>query len=112
MSKEFFSHDPLTGITEYYEETDDGKGFRIYSEQDATSIIEANRKKRAEGRSYYARDPDMWKVASVPMVLMLKWGTEQGVPGERLFGDEMADITARKLNDPDYRHLKTADVRI
>lgn len=112
MSKRLFSHDPLTGITEWYEETDDGEGFRIYSEQDATAIIEENRKKRAAGRAYYAKDKDMWKVASVPMVLMMKWGEEQGVPGDRLFGDEMAEITARKLNDPDYRHLKTADVRI
>jgi hypothetical protein len=30
MGREFFDYDPLTGITEYYEETSDGK-FHIHT---------------------------------------------------------------------------------
>lgn len=111
-NKRLFDHDPLTGITQWYEETDDGEGFRIYSEQDAKAIIEANKQKQAMGRDYYARDKDMWKVACIPLILHLKWAEEQGIPGHAMFGHEMTEITARKVNDPDYRHLKTADVRI
>jgi hypothetical protein len=112
MSKQLFDHDPWTGITQYYEPTENGQGFRIYSEQDCSAIIEENKRKQAAGKSYYARDPDLWKVGSIPMVLMLKWGVEQGVPGEKLFGEEMAEVCGKKLNDPDYRHLKTADITV
>ena len=36
---EWFDHDPLTGITEYYEETSDGK-IHIHTYQDVEPIME------------------------------------------------------------------------
>lgn len=110
--RRLFDHDPLSGITQWYEETDDGAGFRIYSEQDCAAILEENKRKRAAGRAYYAKDPDLWKVASVPLILHLKWAEEQGIPGGQMFGPEMAEVCGKKLNDPDYRHLKTADITV
>lgn len=110
MSKRLFDHDPLTGTTEWFESTDDG--FRIYSEMDAAPILDMNAAKRSEGRSYYAADPDMWKVASVPNLLLIHWATEMGVPVDKVFSNEFAEIVTRKLNDIEFRKLKTADVRI
>lgn len=77
MSKTFFDYDPITGVTEYYEETPDGKGH-IHSVQDVEPIIDAAQRLRNEG------GPDeAWKktgaslYASIPMIVvhdMLKRG--------------------------------------
>lgn len=114
MSKRFFDHDPTTGMTSYYEGFDgkDGGGFRIYTEGETDAYIEENRKKRSMGRDYYAADPDMWKVASVPYIILLKWAEELGIPASDVFGDKMAEVVARRVNDSDYREFKTAEVRI
>ena len=110
MSKRLFDYDPLTGQTEWFEATDDG--FKIYTEMDAAPILDLNARKRAEGRSYYAADKDMWKVASVPNIMLIKWATELGVPVDKVYSDEFAEIVTRKLNDSEFRKLKTADIRI
>ena len=110
MSKRLFDYDPLTGTTEWFESTDDG--FRIHSEMDAQPILDLNAHKRNEGRSYYAADPDMWKVASVPNLLLIHWATELGIPPDKVFSEEFAEVVTRKLNDIEFRKLKTADVRI
>lgn len=105
--KRVLSHDPLTGITEIFESTEDG--FNVHSVQDVEPILEANKAR--------ANTPDAWrgdfrKEASIPMTLLLKWATEDGVPPGMVFSPEYAAKVARRLNDPDYRHLKCANVRI
>jgi hypothetical protein len=110
-NRRFFDHDPLTGTTQWFESTDDG-GFSIISEADVEPIIEANKAKQAMGRAFYASDPDMWKVGSIPNMVLLQWATELGIPAHKIFSDEMADVWARRLASSEFRHLKTADVRI
>ncbi len=110
MSKRFFDYDPLTGTTEWFEATDDG--FRIYTEMDAAPILDLNAHKRSMGREYYAADKDFWRVASVPNIMLIKWATDMGVPVDKVYSDEFAEIITRKLNDSEFRNLKTADVRI
>lgn len=110
MSKRFFDYDPLTGTTQWFEATPDG--FRIHSEMDAAPILNANATKRSMGRSYYAADPDMWKVASIPNILLIKWATDMGIPADKVYSDEFAAIIAKKVNDSEFRKLKTADVNI
>jgi hypothetical protein len=73
---DFFDYDPITGVTEFYEEVD-GKGH-IHSYQDVEPIIDAAQRFRNEG------GPDeAWKkqgatmYASLPMIVvadMLKRG--------------------------------------
>lgn len=36
---QFFDHDPITGLTEYYEETDDGK-IHIHTYQDVEPVMD------------------------------------------------------------------------
>jgi hypothetical protein len=108
MSKRPFSYDPLTGITEWFEATDEG--FNIISEQDVEPILELNKAKQNMGREYYAADPDMWKVASIPIMVQFQWLQKYGI----------TDVTSKEhwpkvrklLNDPDWRYLKTADIII
>lgn len=110
MSKRFLGYDPLTGMKEWFESTDDG--FVIHQEADVAPILDENARKRSAGREYYAKDPDMWRVGSVPNILLLKWAQELGVPADKVYSDEFAEIVARRLNDIDFYKLKTADVRV
>jgi hypothetical protein len=74
---EFFDYDPVTGITEYYEETSDGK-FHIHTYQNVQPHLDAAQRLRNSG------EPDaVWKrdevsmYASLPMTIvhdMLKRG--------------------------------------
>lgn len=107
MSKRFFDHCPMTGVTEWFEDTDDG--FRIHYEQDAEPTIELNKVKQSMGRAYYAKDPDMWKVASIPIGVQYKWMIEHGVD---VMQREHWPAVKRLLNDPEWRYLKTAEVII
>jgi len=108
--KRHLGYDPLTGITETFVSTDDG--FQIVSTQDATPVLEGNKERQNMGRAGYARDPDMWRVASIPNILLLQWAHEDGVPPSMVYSTEYANRVAKRLNDPDYRHLKTGNIRI
>lgn len=110
MSKRLFDYDPFTGVTQWFEATD--KGFNLHSEADVAPILDENARKRSAGRAYYAKDKDMWKVGSVPNIVMLQWATELGIPPDRVYSDEFAGIIAKKLACSDFAKLKTADVRI
>lgn len=107
MNKRFFDHDPMTGVTEWFEDTD--KGFAIHYQQDVEPIIELNKAKQSMGRAFYAKDPDMWKVASIPIGVQYKWLVEHGVD---VMKREHWPKVKRLLNDPEWRYLKTAEVII
>lgn len=108
MARRLFDRDPERGLTIWYEDTDDG-GFALTYEQDCEPFLEANKEKQSAGREYYARDPDMWRVASIPIIVQYKWLMEKGVnvhdPGHW-------PAVKRLLNDPEYRYLKTAEIII
>lgn len=110
MSKRLFDYDALTGTTQWFEATDDG--YRIFSECDVSPILEENARKRSAGRAYYAADPDMWRIGSVPNIVLLQWATELGVPADSVYGPEFAEIVAKRLNCSDFAKLKTADVTL
>lgn len=55
MGPEFFDYDPLTGITEFYEETADGKGH-IHSRQRVDLIMDAAKRIANSGTA-----DDAWK---------------------------------------------------
>ena len=107
MSKRFFDYCPMTGVAEYFEDTDEG--FRLHYVQDAEPIIEANKAKQSMGRAYYAADPDMWKVASIPIGVQYQWLINHGVD---VMQREHWPAVKRLLNDPEWRYLKTAEVII
>jgi len=62
---QFFDYDPLTGVTEYYEETSDGKGH-IHTYQDVEPHLDMAQRLRNEG------SPDeVWKRDGVTMYASL-----------------------------------------
>jgi len=105
--KRQLDYDPLTGIREVFEATDDG--FVIHTTQDVEPIIEANKAKQSMGRAYYAADKDMWRVASIPITVQYKWLTEDGID---VWNPDHWPAVQRRLNSNEYRYLKTAEVII
>lgn len=102
-------YDPLTGLAEYFVGSEDGKDFSIVYEQDVEDILELNKAKQSMGREYYARDNEMWRVASIPNVVQLKWYMEEGID---VLNPDHWDAVRKKLNSNEYRYLMTAEVKL
>lgn len=86
---------------------DTGNGFLLHYEQDVAPILDSNKAKQSAGRDYYASAKDYWKVASIPINVQYKWMIEDGID---VTNEDHWPRVARKLNDPDWRYLKTAEV--
>jgi hypothetical protein len=109
MSKILFEYDPSRGLRIDYEETGDGQIVLHYT-QDVEPVLDINAAKRSAGRDYYAADTDMWKVASIPIVVQYEWVRRYGITDVTL--PEYQPLLAKLLNDPEWRYLKTAEVII
>lgn len=48
-------------------------------------------------------------VATIPLVILEKWMNEEGAPVMSMSKNEFARFVKKKLNDPDWRYLKTTD---
>ena len=74
--------------------------------QDVEPILERNQRLRAEPQtSDWARH-----VATIPNVILLKWLNEahaRGNTGLRMFTKEFDALDKRKLEDPDWKYLRT-----
>jgi len=109
MAKRIFDYDEFTGQITWYEDTDDG--YTLTTECDLAPIIDRNKALQGgNGREHWQGDFRL--EASIPNLILLDWATKDGVPADKVYSDEYAERIARRLNDPDYKFLKTADVRI
>lgn len=100
-----FAHDPVSGITTYWEDT--ATGFNLHSVQDCEPIIEANKRKQLAD-NWYRLDNDMWRVASIPIVVQYEWLRRYGITD--VTSEEHWPRVRRLLNDPEWRYLKTAPI--
>ena len=110
MSRRIFDYDEFTGEITWYEDTDEG--FNLITENpDISPILDRNKAMRGgSGKEHWKGDFRL--EASIPNIVLLDWATKDGVPAEMIYSDEYAKKISRRLNDPDYKHFKTADVRI
>lgn len=108
MGRSLFHRDTATGVTTWWEDTD--TGFALHHEQDVGDILDLNKAKRNAGRSYYAADSEMWRVAAIPVVVQYEWLRRYGITD--VTSDEHWPKVRRLLNDPEWCHLKTAEVII
>jgi hypothetical protein len=83
----------------------------IKTSQDVEPIFDQNKELQNEGLSGdgYSESGDLRRVASIPLVIVHKWLSEEGL---NVFNDEHWPKIKRKLNDPEYRHLRTSLGRI
>ena len=110
MAKRIFDYDEYTGEITWYEDTD--TGFNLVTQSpDLSPILDRNKSLAGgSGRDHWKGDFRL--EASIPNIVLLDWATKDGVPAEMIYSDEYAKRIAKRLNDPDYKHFKTADVRI
>ena len=79
--------------------------FTINRVQDVEDIIERN---KALQNTLQSKKSDLRHVASIPMVILERWITEDGVNYMQLDGKEFARLIRRKLKDPDWAWLRTS----
>ena len=77
--------------------------FHFERVQDVEPILERNKVlQNIPQKSDWGRH-----IGTIPNVIIEKWMHEEGVNVLGLRGDEWGRFIKKKLNDPDYRHLRT-----
>lgn len=108
MSKRLFDHDPITGITEWFEYDESADNFTIQTTQDATELLRINE----ISRSNFSSGKDRWgegfdhktHVARLPMNIYMDL-QKRGI---------LRDPKAFKkwLNDPDNYAFRARPGRV
>lgn len=94
------------GAVKSYHALDADGNSVVKTTQDVEPVIERNKKLQNEPKSQVSMDWSRW-VASIPNVVALKWMKEDGINWMRLPRIEKNRYLKRKLDDPDWRYLKT-----
>ncbi len=94
----------FAGDVAHYSEADGEGGLIIHSSQDVSGILERNKALQTQNDGY-SPSRELRRVAFIPNIIRLKWLNEEGWD---CFDPACADRLMRKLNDPDWRHLRTA----
>lgn len=99
--RKVLDHDPLTGITQYWDENEATGEISLIDEfqvADTKAIVDQN--KRMEGQGMGKE----WRLAaSIPPQVQYEWLDKYGV---EFWNPAHADGVKRLLNDPDYRYLR------
>lgn len=101
--KRLISYNPDSGIAAYYEA--DGKDTRLIHEYDDVSGVLDNNKLNYNHVNGWNADRSMHKVATIPLSLVTKWKLEEGLD---VFNKEHRERLKKKLNDPEWRWLRTS----
>lgn len=101
--KRVLDHDPLTGMTTYFEQEESTGTIHISAEQDVAADLELC-KAMANDDDYSKRGikNEMWHYAHIPDVLLL----EMHKRGVNPFTREGTKELFKLVNDPDYKKLK------
>jgi hypothetical protein len=96
------------GIEYTWEDQGDGN-YLVHGTQDLTGILDRNRA-MANHNDGYTPTRELRRVAHIPAIIRNKWLAEEGWDAYRpdLYGDKLM----RKLNDPDWQYLRTAEGQI
>lgn len=90
-------HDPILGKS------------RIISVQDCDPILENNKRRQTNGPQYMDREKAFRHAAHIPDVVWMKWKLEEGID---IFNKDHLPAIKRKLDDPEWRHLRTDSFRL
>lgn len=106
MTRRTFLFRSSMGLDHYMLEDENGVRFEAVGQTDP--IIERN-KAMATHNDGYSPSRELRRVASIPFILINKWLNEEGW---NALDPANHDRLARKLNDPDYAFLRTAEGRV
>lgn len=107
MTRRLLDFDPLTRESVYFEMKDNV--VELTHHQDDDFIIQAN--KMMANDDEYTRSgikENWWHYARIPNTVAFKWLKEEGID---IFNREHRKKVFSKLNDPEYRYLKTTRKR-
>lgn len=86
----------------------DENGTRFAASAATDPVVERN-KAMMNHNDGYSPTREVRRVASIPYIIGLKWLNEEGW---WFLDPDCSDKLAAKLNDPDWRHLRTAEGRV
>jgi len=109
MSRLLLDYDPVTKTSEWFDYDEGTDSFSIATEQDLQDTLDYNKELRNEPGHFRGANNEMWHAASIPNIIILKWLNEDGID---VFNKEHWPQVKRKLNDPDYRHLRTGEFKV
>lgn len=88
-----------------------GQDLAIEHVQDVEPILERNKTLRTmRQKSDWGRE-----IAEIPNVILVRWLNEEHAKGNttiKLLGEEMDRLVARKLQDPDWKYLRTDSAQV
>lgn len=102
--KKLFSHDPDTGITQWFIPEDDGRKFIIQTTQDVTPFVEANKKAYANFDERSNWKGEWHHVATIPLHTFFEMKKKGITESNQKF--------KRWLNDPDHKYFRTRPGRV
>jgi hypothetical protein len=104
MTRELIDHDPLTGVSTWFEPLEEEGKFLVHHTQDVEAALERN--VRLYNEPEYKRTGikrEWMHYAHIPDVVVLQWMKE----GIDVFNPNHAEAVKRKLRDPQFRRLRT-----
>lgn len=102
------TYDPHTGITTTHKGDEVNKNLEQHWSQDVEPILRSNKIKRNNFDGYNS-DRSVKSVAEIPMVVLYQWMTEDNVFLYSMSPQEQHIYLRKKLNDPQWAHLKTSE---
>lgn len=80
------------------------KNIVLYHEDDVHEVLEHNKQLRSMDQT-----GDFRHIASIPPVVLVKWMDDERNRGREIqfLSKEMDELVQRKLNDPDWKYLRT-----
>ena len=105
MTKRIVDYDPYTGMTTTFDYDYATDTTYIGRTQDTSLVLEVN--KALQNDESYSKDGiknDWWHYACIPSLIIEKWRNEFGID---VFNKDHEKAVYAKLNDPEYRYLKT-----
>ena len=111
MTNRYWFPDDDGVMTEFvYDEQADT--YAVRTVQDVEPILEQNKRLQTDGSDGYGASRELRRVASIPNVVIETWMRQDGVNILGMSKAERTKYLRRKLQDPDYRHLLTAQGRV
>ena len=106
--KRLFSRDVVTGVETWFHDDPGIDGFHLETKQLCDPILEDNKRFQAHFDGW-TPSRNMRHAACIPMILLHQWAEEVGIS---LHDEAMGEVIKLKLNDPEYRHLRTGVFQI
>jgi hypothetical protein len=109
-NKRLLEFDPFSRISTFHEYDHETKVTTLTTTCDVAPILEQNKREYNDvDQKKIGLKAEMLKVASIPMAVIEKWRIEDGID---VFNKNHAGAVERKLNDPEWRFLRTAPGRV